>query len=79
MAQAGIRADPRRFLNYHESQAEDTLPIVYGQSIWSIFSRLFHFLSPLLKKGFAIAKPHLKSAATNIASDMINHGGESGQ
>ncbi len=71
MAQAGIRADPRRFVNYYESQAGRALPgfygapVMYGQGIGSIFSRLFHFVSLLLKKGFAIPKPHLKSATAN--------------
>ncbi len=78
MAQAGIRADPRHFVNYYESQAGFALPgfyrapVMYGRGIGSIFSRLFRFVSPLLKKDFANAKPHLKSAATNIASDVIN-------
>ncbi|GLD70774.1 uncharacterized protein AKAME5_002209200 [Lates japonicus] len=30
-------------------------------------------VSPLVKKGFAIAKPHLKAAASNIASDVFSH------
>lgn len=77
MFPASVRADPRRFVNYYESQVGGSLPgfygapVMYGRGIGSIFSRLFRFVSPLVKKGFNIAKPHLKSAATNIASDVI--------
>ena len=44
---------------------------MYGCGVGSIFSKLFCFVAPLVKKGFAIAKHHLKTAATNIASDVI--------
>ncbi len=36
---------------------------MYGASIGGIL--------PLLKRGFSIAKPHLKAAARNIASDVV--------
>nr|DAC81311.1 TPA_asm: cupiennin [Larimichthys croaker adintovirus] len=77
MEQVRLREDPHRFINYYESQVGGALPgfygapVMYGRGIGSIFSRLFRFVSPLVKKGFAIAKPHLKSAASNIASDVI--------
>lgn len=72
-----IDHDPQRFVSYYENQAGGSLPgfygapVMYGRGIGSIFSRLFRFVAPLVRKGFAIAKPHLKSAAKNIASDVI--------
>ena len=77
MVQINMRDDPHRFVNYYQNQVGGTLPgfygapVMYGRGIGSIFSKLFRFVAPLVKKGFAIAKPHLKTAATNIASDVI--------
>lgn len=70
--------DPRRFVSYYESQVGGALPgfvgspVMYGRGIGSVFSKLFRFISPLVKKGFSLAKPHLKTAAKNIASDVIS-------
>ena len=78
MARIGLGEDPHRFIQYYESQVGGNLPgfygapVMYGRGIGSLFSRLFRFISPLVKKGFAIAKPHLKSAATGIASDVFS-------
>ncbi len=36
-----------------------------------IFKALFRTALPLLKRGFSIVKPHLKTAARNIASDVV--------
>lgn len=36
-----------------------------------LFSKFFCFVAPLVKKSFAIAKPHLKSAITTIALDVF--------
>lgn len=72
------REDPQRFVSYYEGQVGGSLPgfygapVMYGRGIGSIFSKLFRFVAPLLKKGFAVAKPHLKTAATNIASDAVS-------
>lgn len=77
MAQLSLRRDPNRFVHYYVSQSGGNLPgfygapVMYGRGIGSLFSKLFRFVSPLVKKGFAIAKPHLKTAASNIASDVI--------
>lgn len=71
--------DPQRFVRYYESQVGGALPgftgasVMYGRGIGSLFSRLFRFVSPLVKRGFALAKPHLTSAAKNIASDVMSH------
>ena len=77
MVQINMRDDPHRFVNYYQNQVGGTLPgfygapVMYGRGIGSIFSKLFRFVAPLVKKGCAIAKPHLKTVATNIASDVI--------
>ncbi len=39
--------------------------------IGGIFKALFRTALPLLKRGFSIVKPHLKTAARNIASDVV--------
>ncbi len=44
---------------------------MYGASIGGIFKALFRTALPLLKRGFSIAKPHLKTAARNIASNVV--------
>ena len=72
-----LNEDPRRFVAYYEGQAGGNLPgfygapVMYGRGLGSIFSKLFRFVSPLLKSGFAVVKPHLKTAATNIAADAV--------
>lgn len=79
MARVGLREDPHRFVQYYESQVGGNLPgfygapVMYGRGIGSLFSKLFRFVSPLAKKGFEIAKPHLKAAASNIASNAVKH------
>ena len=45
--------------------------VSYPRRSWFMFSRLFKCMLPLFKKAFIIAKPHLKSAARNIAVDII--------
>lgn len=78
MARLVMREDPHRFVQYYEGQVGGTLPgfygapVMYGRGIGSLFSKLFRFVSPMLKKGFSIAKPHLKSAVSNIASEVFN-------
>lgn len=74
-----LNQDPHRFVSYYENQVGGALPgfygtpMMYGRGIGSIFSKLFRFVAPLLKTGFAAAKPHLKTAATNIATDAVSH------
>ncbi|CAJ1067371.1 cupiennin [Xyrichtys novacula] len=82
MARVDWREDPHRFVHYYESQVGGNLPgfygapVMYGRGIGSIFSKLFRFISPVVKKGFALAKPHLKAAASNIASDVFSNVGK---
>lgn len=77
MSQINLRDDPHRFVHYYHNQVGGTLPgfygapVMYGRGIGAVFSRLFRFVSPLVKSGFALAKPHLKRAAANIATDVL--------
>ncbi len=50
--------DPERYVAYYRNQAGNGLPGYAGGL-------------PLLKRVFSIAKPHLKTAARNIASDIV--------
>ncbi len=69
--------DPERYVTYYRNQAGNGLPgyaggpVMYGSGIGGIFKALFRTALPLLKRGFSIAKPHLKAAARNIASDVV--------
>lgn len=69
--------DPNSFMKYYVTQAGGNLPgfhgspVYYGRGIGSLFSRLFRFVTPLLKQGFSLAKPHLKKAVSGIASDVL--------
>lgn len=68
MASATHRQDPHRFVHYYVNQAGGNLPgfygapTLYGKGIAGLFSRLFRFVSPFVRKGIAIAKPHLRGA-----------------
>ena len=70
--------DPQRFVPYYLNQAGNGLPgfagapMVYGRGLGSVLSRAFRFVLPFLKRGVDIAKPHLKSAAKGIASDVVS-------
>ncbi len=46
---------------------------MYGAGLGGLFRGLFRMAVPLLKRGFSFAKPHLKSAATNIVSDVVSN------
>ena len=72
-------ADPHRYVNYYQKQAGGSLPgyaglpSMYGAGLGGLFRGLFRMAMPLLRKGIGIAKPHLKTAAKNIASDVITN------
>ncbi len=69
--------DPECYIAYYRNQAGNGLPgyaggpVMYGAGIGGIFKALFRTALPLLKRGFSIAKPHLKATARNIASDVV--------
>ncbi len=46
---------------------------MYGAGLGGLFRGLFRMAVPLLKRGFSFAKPHLKSAAKNIVSDVVSN------
>ena len=70
--------DPQRFVTYYTNQAGHGLPgfvgapVMYGRGLGSMLSRAFRFVLPFIKRGAAIAKPHLSSAAKGIASDVVS-------
>ena len=70
-------ADNNRFMAYYASQAGSGLPgyagsaSQYGYGLGGIFRNLFRFAMPLLKTGYTMAKPHLKTAVRNLAGDVI--------
>lgn len=70
-------ADRIDYVDYYRNQAGGGLPgyaggsVMYGAGLGGLFRGLFRMAIPLLKKGFSIAKPHLKSAAKNIVSDVV--------
>lgn len=43
----------------------------YGNGLEGILRSLYRIALPLLKSGFSLVKPHLKTAATNIAGDVV--------
>lgn len=70
--------DSQRFVNYYVNQTgRGSLsgfvgtPVQYGRGLGSILSRAFRFVLPFLKRGAYIVKPHLKTAAKGIASDVV--------
>ena len=68
--------DDARYMSYYMNQAGGDLPgfigasTQYGNGLGGIFRSLFRMALPLLKSGFSLAKPHLRTAATNIAGDV---------
>ena len=63
--------------DYYAHQAGRALPgfagapTQYGSGLGGVFRSLFRFAMPLLRGGFNLAKPHLKTAAKNIAGDVV--------
>lgn len=71
--------DPSLYTHYYKQQAGyglpgfSGLPVQYGAGIGGIFRALFRKAVPFLKRGFEIAKPHMASAAKNIAKDVVGN------
>ena len=71
--------DPMRYVAYYQNQAGNGLPgyagggVMYGAGLGGLFRGLFRMAIPLLRRGFSIAKPHLKSTAKNILSDVVSN------
>lgn len=68
-----------KYVAYYTAQAGGDLPgysgiaSQYGAGLGGIFRGLFRLAVPLLKRGFSVAAPHLKTAAKNIVSDVITN------
>lgn len=71
--------DPELYRCYYKSQAGYALPgfhgtpVMYGSGIGGIFRSLFRKAVPLFRKGMELIKPHVKTAARNIAQDVVGH------
>lgn len=69
--------DPNSYVSYYVDQVGNGLlgyhgsPTMYGSGIGGIFRNLFRMVLPFMKRGLSIAKPHLKSAAKNIVSEVV--------
>lgn len=67
------------YVSYYRNQAGGDLSgyagggVMYRAGLGGLFRGLFRMAIPLLKRGFSIAKPHLKSAAKNIVSDVVSN------
>ena len=83
MSYAPYTRDDGRYMTYYMNQAGGELPgfigssTQYGNGLGGIFRSLLRFAVPLFKKGFSIAKPHLKNAAVNIVGDVASNIGRS--
>ena len=70
--------DTERYVAYYTAQAGGDLSgftglsTQYGHGLGGIFRGLFRTIFPLMKKGLAIAAPHLKTAGKGIISDVIS-------
>ena len=79
MTHSPYTRDDARYMSYYMKQAGGELPgfigasTQYGNGLGGIFRSLFRMALPLLKSGFSLAKPHLKTAATNIAGDVVSN------
>lgn len=71
--------DDSKYVKYYLSQAGGELggyvgtSTQYGSGLGGLFRSLFRFAVPLFKKGVSIVKPHLKTAASGIVSDVITN------
>lgn len=78
MSYTPLTLNPDRYIAYYKNQAGHGIPgysggaVMYGAGLGGIFRGLFRFAAPLLRKGFNIARPHLKTAAKNIVTDVFS-------
>lgn len=66
-----------RYITYYLNQAGGGgnfigSRIQYGNGVAGIFRTLYRMAMPLFVKGFNIIKPHLKTAASGVASDVVS-------
>ena len=71
--------DPQLDVDYYKHQAGNGLPgfhgtpTMYGAGFGGIFKSLFRMAVPVIKRGISIVKPHLKTAAKGIVSDVVKN------
>lgn len=71
--------NPQDYVAYYRAQAGGGLPgfrgapIMYGTGLGGLFRGLFRKAMPFLRQALEIIKPHVKSAAKNIARDVAGH------
>lgn len=71
--------DEAKYVRYYLNQAGGELngyigtSTQYGAGLGGLFRSLFRIAVPLFKKGVSIVKPHLKTAASGIVSDVISN------
>ena len=70
--------DPSMYRDYYRNQAGygappyfQGAPVMYGAGLGFFFRSLFRRAMPFLRRGYEIAKPHVKAAASNIAQDVV--------
>nr|DAC81254.1 TPA_asm: cupiennin [Astyanax tetra cavefish adintovirus] len=75
----GSYIDPQTYVDYYKHQAGNGLPgfhgtpTMYGSGFGGIFKALFRMAVPLIKRGITIVKPHLKTAAKGIVTDVVSN------
>lgn len=68
-----------KYVRYYLNQAGGELggyistSMQYGAGLGGLFRSLFRFAVPLFRKGVSIVKPHLKTAASGIVSDVVSN------
>lgn len=73
------RYDNDKYVSYYMRQAGSGLPgfmgtsTQYGAGLGGMFRNLFRMALPIFKQGLNLAKPHLKTAARNIVSDVVTN------
>ncbi|KAK7901940.1 hypothetical protein WMY93_018709 [Mugilogobius chulae] len=77
--------DESRYVNYYVSQAGGELPgysgsrVQYGAGIGGLLRGLLRWAYPLVSRGVAIVKPHIKRAASDVTTAVLKAAVERGQ
>ena len=72
-----VYGDPDAYTHYYITQAGHGLDgfhgteFMHGSGLAGLFRGLFRRVVPLFKKGVELVKPHVKTAARNIAKDVV--------
>lgn len=68
--------DPQAYIEYYTNQAGTGLPGFYGTPTMygaGLFKGLFRIAVTFIKRGFFIAKPHLKTAAKGFVNEVVSN------